>query len=443
MAVAVAVLAPASAAWATDSQAAAEPFFYGTPATTDSTTFTTEALEPQTFGVPAKPISCTAVMARTAWLTIEGTGTSITIDTAGSAVDTVLAVYTGNPATTELACNDDVSSAVQTSTVTIPTDPNTTYRVQVGVFCSDAISCATVPGGAVQVNAANTGAPANDLRAGAAALELNTATHESNATASVEAGETTTCLQDGTSRAYGKTVWFAFDVPAAGHVTIRAGGTNNRDAVIALYAGTSPTALACDDNDLTRTLQATIAVDVAPGTYLVQLGGHGTSPVATIADFPIALDFTPSPVLVPAPVALPLPGTPAVPGANPPPGGPTPAVAPTRISTTLATASRKLGSGLRLTRYGVLAVPAGATIDLRCAGTGCPFTHRTTTVAKAKSVSLLSLFKHRRLRAGTTLTLRVTAPSRIGLVKTQKVTAGRLKTTTLCLAPGAAKPSAC
>ena len=437
MAVAITVLAPASAAWASDNQAAAEPFFYGTPAVEDSTTFTTEALEPQTFGVPAKPNACIAFSARTEWLTIEGTGTSVTIDTAGSAVDTELAVYIGDPAAIELACNDDVSSAVHTSTVTIPTIANLTYRVQVGVFCSDAISCAAVSGGALQVNAANTGAPPNDLRADAAPLQLNSATHQSNPTATVEAGETTTCLQDGTSRAYGKTVWFAFDVPAAGRVTIRAGGTN-ADAVIALYAAASPTALACDDNDATRTLQATIGLDVAPGRYLVQLGGHGTSPVATIADFPLALDFTPAPPPVLA--VVPVPDTTSLPGANPPA---TPAAALTRVPATLATASRRLGSGLRLTRYGVLGLPAGATVDLRCAGRGCPFTHRTTTLAEAKSVSLLPLFKHRRLRAGTTLTLRVTALSRIGLVKTQKVVAGRLKTTTQCLAPGAAKPSAC
>lgn len=440
IAVAIALLTSAPVAAASDVQAAADPFFYGTAVTADNANDTTEVLEPQTFAVPAQPVSCTALMARTEWLTIEGTGTSVTIDTAGSAIDTVLAVYTGNPATTEVACNDDVSSAVHTSAVTFPTDANTTYRVQVGVFCSDAITCATAAGGALQVNAANSGAPANDLRAGAAPLPLNTATNESNATASVEAGETTTCLQDGTSRAYGKTLWFAFDVPAAGQVTIRAGGTNNRDAVIALYAGTSPTALACDDNDATQTLQATIAVDLAPGTYLLQVGGHGTSPVATIADFPISLEFTPAPA--PVPIALPVPDTTSVPGANPP-GTPAPTAQPKRVSATLAAASRRLGSGLRLTRYSVLGVPAGATIDLRCAGRGCPFTHRTTTVAQAKSVALLRLFRHRRLRAGTTLTLRVTAPSRIGLVKTQEVAAGRLKTTTRCLAPGATRPTAC
>ena len=46
----------------------------------------------------------------TAWWTFNGTGGQVTIDTAGSTFDTVLAVYTGSPGSfTQVACVDDVS----------------------------------------------------------------------------------------------------------------------------------------------------------------------------------------------------------------------------------------------------------------------------------------------------------------------------------------------
>ncbi len=76
----------------------------------------------------------------TAWWTFVGTGGPVTIDTAGSNFDTILAVYTGSPGSfTQVACVDDVFEpdfSLQ-SRVTIETLAGVTYYVQAGGFGGD------------------------------------------------------------------------------------------------------------------------------------------------------------------------------------------------------------------------------------------------------------------------------------------------------------------
>lgn len=78
-------------------------------------------------------------LGRTLWYSIAGTGGTITIDTAGSNFDTVLAVYARDGADfIELACNDDVFGDPVGSTyqaaVTLETEVGTTYLIQVGGY---------------------------------------------------------------------------------------------------------------------------------------------------------------------------------------------------------------------------------------------------------------------------------------------------------------------
>lgn len=78
-------------------------------------------------------------MGRTLWYTIEGTGDPITIDSAGSGFDTIIASYEGEPdALTEIGCDDDVFSNPVGSTfqaaLTIDTQPGVIYHIQVGGF---------------------------------------------------------------------------------------------------------------------------------------------------------------------------------------------------------------------------------------------------------------------------------------------------------------------
>lgn len=75
---------------------------------------------------------------RSVWFTWQSPGTgSVTIDTAGSGFDTVLAVYTGNSVNglTLIANNDDaVSGSDVTSTVTFNATAGTTYRIAINGF---------------------------------------------------------------------------------------------------------------------------------------------------------------------------------------------------------------------------------------------------------------------------------------------------------------------
>ena len=86
-------------------------------------------------------------------------------------------------------------------------------------------------------------------------------------------------------------------------------------------------------------------------------------------------------------------------------------------------------------------VPAGATVTLRCSR-GCP---RSRGVAvHGGSANVHRLLRHRKLRPGTALELRVTAPGMIGTVWDFKVRRGVLpRFTTRCLAPGAGAPTRC
>jgi hypothetical protein len=75
----------------------------------------------------------------TAWWTVEGTGGDVTVDTAGSSFDTVLAVYTsdGEEGFSQVGCVDDVfdgEDGTLQASLTFGTDAGATYFVQVGGF---------------------------------------------------------------------------------------------------------------------------------------------------------------------------------------------------------------------------------------------------------------------------------------------------------------------
>ena len=82
---------------------------------------------------------------RTVWFSLAGIGAEVTIDTAGSGFDTVIAVYTeaadGSLELVDGACVDDVSlepvGRTLQAAVTFETDDGTTYLIQVGGFPDD------------------------------------------------------------------------------------------------------------------------------------------------------------------------------------------------------------------------------------------------------------------------------------------------------------------
>jgi hypothetical protein len=93
----------------------------------------------------------------------------------------------------------------------------------------------------------------------------------------------------------------------------------------------------------------------------------------------------------------------------------------------------------------VTGVPRGATVQLTCKGRGCAFKRiRKTYKSGAKRLAFTSRFKHGKLRKGTVIEVRVTAPGKIGLVARYTIRPPAFpRVTKLCLPPGARKPVRC
>jgi hypothetical protein len=103
--------------------------------TVDTTSATVQSGEPVTFTCDGQSVT----VGRTAWFTyVPSISTQVTLSTAGSGFDTVLAVYTGGAvnALTPVVCNDDTSTGM-TSQVQFNAQAGTSYRVQISGYGSD------------------------------------------------------------------------------------------------------------------------------------------------------------------------------------------------------------------------------------------------------------------------------------------------------------------
>src|SRR4051812_44413982 len=95
-------------------------------------------------------------------------------------------------------------------------------------------------------------------------------------------------------------------------------------------------------------------------------------------------------------------------------------------------------------RLSVRDVPAGAAVELRCSGHGCPGKRKTVTVSKSARANVHKLLRRRHLRPGARLELRITRADMIGKVVRFHVRRGRTPSwKVLCLPPGAAAPARC
>lgn len=117
--------------------------------------------------------------------------------------------------------------------------------------------------------------------------------------------------------------------------------------------------------------------------------------------------------------------------------------------------SHKWRASAKYTRVRSLAVrsaPAGAVIEVRCKGRGCPLKLKRIDVSQAGTVNLAKLFNFKRkgrkivskLRVKTVVEVRVLRGADIGKVvrfTMRKRKAPKAKT--LCMPPGASKPQAC
>lgn len=156
----------------------------------------------------------------------------VTIDTAGSGIDTVVGVYTGDDVAglIMVAANDNATASVRTSQATFSAVAGTTYRIQVdGVGPEDL--------GDVQVALSLRPPPVNDMFALAIPLPSAPAAVAvgNNEGATVEPGE-----PDHAFLGYStgqRSVWYAWTAPETGSLTVKA--TASFQTVLAVYTGDS------------------------------------------------------------------------------------------------------------------------------------------------------------------------------------------------------------
>jgi hypothetical protein len=117
--------------------------------------------------------------------------------------------------------------------------------------------------------------------------------------------------------------------------------------------------------------------------------------------------------------------------------------APGRLLATVSSSWRVTKKGARVKRLVVTDAPAGASVTVRCINKRCRFKARSVAVSGAGTAKLTKFFRGR-LRVGTVLEVRVTAPNTIGKVVRYKIKRRRLpKSVRLCLPPDAPKPTKC
>jgi hypothetical protein len=193
------------------------------------------------------------------------------IDTCGSDFDTVLAVYTGTAlsALTPIASNDDSNDdncGDDQSYLTFTATAGVSYSIAVDGFEADE--------GDVVLNWGTPPVlPANDMFANATPITGGTGrVSGDNSLATTQAGEPMHAGEPD-----GHSVWFRYTATKAGVVTFDT-CNSNFDTVLAVYTGTSLTALTpvvANDDDCD--VQSTAATAVSPGAVLqIAVAGFST-----------------------------------------------------------------------------------------------------------------------------------------------------------------------
>jgi hypothetical protein len=143
--------ATAPVASASDSLAAPTALAYGLGAQESTAAFGIQAGEQNTVMPFAQTCGSghSVGVARTAWFSVIGTGTEVTVTTSGSDFDTALFVYSGSSAGGLLTCDDDGAGIGLASAVSFATTSGATYAIQVGTSCNAEIGneCSAAPAG--------------------------------------------------------------------------------------------------------------------------------------------------------------------------------------------------------------------------------------------------------------------------------------------------------
>jgi Putative metal-binding motif len=429
----------------------------------------------------------------TLWWDLIGNGGPVTISTVGSNFDTVLAVY-DTTADDVIGCDDDIQPGTGfglASEVVIQSVAGRHYDVQVG-GCAALTGCNPTTSGEVTLRASST--PPNDRRANAAPITAGRTKVSTSKGATVESGEVTNCTTStGATSLYGKTVWFRWHAPAPGTASFTVSGF---DTVLAVYRGEDAIPFGCNDDAISKAFGGSslpmtqppgAPISVAPGDYLIQVGGFYDldAPPVAARDGQMTLDvqFTENLDVDGDGVTRPLdcndndpsihPGAAEItnndtdencdgilafdrdhdgylarpaagdcndhdpgshPGARDIPGNRVDedcngvdARYP-RLDTTIITGSFHHDDGLTTVRsIQIQTAPAGAEVELACHGRGCRFDRRRMAIRHARSELVLHP-QAGRLRAGARLRVQVTKPGYVGVARS--FTMHRTTTTT-------------
>jgi hypothetical protein len=469
-----------------------------------ATALSTSAFSTQV-GEPVDPPGACPQMAFTGWWQIFGTGQVITVNTAGSNYDTVIAVYrtAGAPSALNFeACNDN-DGAAQTSRVQFPSVRGSRYLVQIGEreLCTTGQSCVT--GGSLSL-AATAPRPPNDDRATAMAVNAGAPVTVDNRGAGQEPAELLRCGSDD----YAATLWFAFTAPGIGDAQFSSSASftnvsaNTSDTVLTVYRQSDGAVLGCNDDAGVGGGPSALSLRLAPGVYLAQVASHGRDGVDTIGEGPVTftvgfkldLDLDRDGYLRPedcddANAGI-NPGATDIPddGINqdcsvdgdavnldrdgdgwPRPGDcrdDRPDINPGRrdrprdgvnqdckrgdadypvLPSAVTAFFRYYGDHITFTSLAVRRPAKGSKVRVQCKGPGCPFKKKTRKVKRKRvKLSLFFLVRGVELRPGARFTVKVTKRRTVGVVSVWRVRSPRPPTRRdLCLWPGTKRARAC
>jgi hypothetical protein len=211
------------------------------------------------------------------WFRLDADRTGIvTLSTAGSAFDTVLAIYKGSELgkLTKVASNNDAGVGIRTSLLRFSMVAGTTYFIAI-----DGNAGAT---GAYVLSATGSvlsQAPANDMADFSTNLGNGVSFTQTGSLlgATAQSGEPALAGLPAT-----RSVWFTYRAPANGRLVVdTVGSTFN--SVLGVYSGTvgvfsSLKLLAANDDIATGNLQSSVSLPVTSGTtYIIKLDGRKSS----------------------------------------------------------------------------------------------------------------------------------------------------------------------
>ena len=190
---------------------------------------------------------------------------SVVISTDGSALDTVLAVYTGSALNNlNVVASDDDSGEGVNSRVTFNGSAGASYWIAVDGF-----------GGAIGTVSLNVNPAGNDAFVNCLAVPGSTGSVSGrNALASREAGEPAHAGQTG-----GRSLWYCWTAPTNGPFTFETRGTRF-DTLLAVYRGTAVTALTpvASDDDSGPALTSRLTFEATVGTsYRIAVDGKNAA----------------------------------------------------------------------------------------------------------------------------------------------------------------------